>query len=386
MARIKEDQHMNDTTPLTKQALSTLGMDALDKTRAGQIVISPTAGGVSFASAMEVMEFAKLMSIADKAVPKHLRNNPGICLAVTFQAIEWRMSPFAVANKSYEVNDRLAFESQLIHAVIETRAPLRERLSCRYDGDGADRKCTITGKFSDGTERDYSTPAFKDIRVKNSPLWRDDPDQQQFYYASRAWARKWCPDVLLGIYTREELAHTPNFGREEDGEIQTNGLRSRLIESKPGDEGHQDGHAERELAAMKGEHDKIRPAVVEVQEIIKPEKKKRGRPKTKVEEPTKESAAKASEPNSPQAIADNIEKMPSAGKVDPGPQPQSTEPKSAMEYIKYAERWVDASASYEDAHGRWDGEREMRETLGVAVRERNKLVERMHSKFNIEAK
>ena len=53
------------------------------------------------------MTFAKLMALSHVAIPKHLRGNPGACLAVTIQAIEWRLSPYAVANKSYSVNDRL---------------------------------------------------------------------------------------------------------------------------------------------------------------------------------------------------------------------------------------------------------------------------------------
>src|SRR5262245_34241253 len=97
--------------------------ERLDRAKAGAVVISDNLGGVLFQNMAEVMEFAKLMSLADIAVRKHLRGNPGMCLAVTIQALEWRMSPFSVANKSYVVNDQIAYESQLIHAVIESRAP-----------------------------------------------------------------------------------------------------------------------------------------------------------------------------------------------------------------------------------------------------------------------
>src|SRR5262245_32102388 len=93
--------------------------EKLDKTVAGAVAVSDQVGGVLFQNMAEVMEFAKLLSLAGTAVPKHLRGNPGGCLAVTIQALEWRMSPVAVANKSYEVNDRIAFEAQLIHAVVE---------------------------------------------------------------------------------------------------------------------------------------------------------------------------------------------------------------------------------------------------------------------------
>jgi hypothetical protein len=73
--------------------------------------VSDALGGLRFQNMVEVMEFAKCMASPSTAVPKHLRGNPGMCLAVCVQALEWRFSPFAVANKSYVVNDRIGYES-----------------------------------------------------------------------------------------------------------------------------------------------------------------------------------------------------------------------------------------------------------------------------------
>ena len=51
----------------------------------------------------------------------------------------------------------------------------------------------------------YRTPKFREIKVKNSPLWTQAADQQLWYYGTRSWARRFVPDVLLGIYSRDEL-------------------------------------------------------------------------------------------------------------------------------------------------------------------------------------
>lgn len=177
----------------------------IDRTAAGAIAVSDNVGGIMFTSMTEVLEFAKLMAVSQKAVPPHLRANPGACLAVTIQALEWRMSPFSVANKSYEVNDRIAYESQLIHAVIEARAPLKGRLRGTYSGTGAQRSISISGILKSEVEPFvYDSPPLAQIK-KKSPLWVDDPDQQLWYYATRSWARKYCPDVLMGIYSVDEL-------------------------------------------------------------------------------------------------------------------------------------------------------------------------------------
>lgn len=178
----------------------------IDRTVAGAVAVSDNLGGIAFQNMAEVLEFAKLMSVADVAVPRHLRGNPGACLSIVTQALEWRMSPFSVANKSYSVNDRLAYESQLIHGVVEARAPMKQRLRCGYEGDGDKLVCVVTGHFKNETDPVvYKSPEIGKITPKNSPLWKSDPQQQLWYYSVRAFARRYCPDVLLGIYSEDEL-------------------------------------------------------------------------------------------------------------------------------------------------------------------------------------
>lgn len=180
--------------------------DKIDRAAAGAIAVSDHIGGIMFENMSEVLEFAKLMSVAKNAVPPHLRGEPGTCLAVTIQALEWRMSPFAVANKSYEVNGRVAYEAQLIHAVVEARAPLKQRLRKSYKGEGLALQCVVTGHFKGEDQPiEYESPKLSEIKVQNSPLWKTDPRQQLWYYSVRAWARANCPDVLLGIYSEDEL-------------------------------------------------------------------------------------------------------------------------------------------------------------------------------------
>lgn len=164
-----------------------------------------TTGAMAFSSVEQIMEFAKVMAIGGIAIPKHLRENVGACLAVAIQASEWQMSPFAVASKTYVVNDRIAFEAQLVNAVILRRAPITGRFKISYAGEGQSRKCRVAVKLNDGDEVEYESPTFGAIPVKNSPLWKSDPDQQLFYYSSRAMCRRHFPDVLLGIYTPDEV-------------------------------------------------------------------------------------------------------------------------------------------------------------------------------------
>ncbi|KAA2237718.1 recombinase RecT [Salinarimonas soli] len=204
--------------------------ERLDPAASKQIAVSDAAGGVAFADVSQVMEFAKLMAISQIAVPKHLRGNPGACVAVCVQALEWRMSPYAVANKSYSVNDRLAYEAQLVQAVILQRAPIKGRIKTEYDGLGEKRTCRVWAELADspGEVVAYLSPAFGTIQPKNSPLWKNDPDQQLHYYSVRAWCRRHFPDVLLGVYAKDEIDDTRRPGPEGARDVTPRGLSGKL--------------------------------------------------------------------------------------------------------------------------------------------------------------
>lgn len=177
-------------------------------TREGMDIAQSSDGTVTFVpeNVTQVIEFAKLMSQSDLALPEFLRGNTGACMAISMQAYRWGMEPFAVANKAYSVNNRIAYESQLIAAVINCRAPLKNRLVVEYEGEGNTRKCVITGCFEgEDIDRVVKSPPFNTITPKNSPLWKSDPDQQLFYYTVRSWSRRYQPELLMGIYSIDEF-------------------------------------------------------------------------------------------------------------------------------------------------------------------------------------
>jgi len=164
----------------------------------------------------QAMEVAKMMSVSGVAIPIGLRNNAGACLGVAMKAWNWGMEPYSVASKVYVVknkhgNETLAFEGQLVHAVVNARAPLTKRLRVTYDGEGSAMTCKVTGYLNGEKEPfEYETPPMANIPVQNSPLWKADPKQQLNYYAVRAWARRHVPEIIMGVYTPEEIDSTTN--------------------------------------------------------------------------------------------------------------------------------------------------------------------------------
>lgn len=225
--------------------------ERIDRAAMGAVEISDALGGLRFQNMIEVMEFAKMMAVSGNAVPKHLQGNPGMCLAVCVQALEWRFSPFAVANKSYEVQSRLSFESQLVHAVIEQRAPIKGRIRHTFEGEGEDRRCTVTAVLRDGDPLTYTSPAFKQITPKNSPLWKTKPDLQLYYNTVRDFCRIYFPDVLLGVYAEDELRDS-HIGPDRARDVTPKNTIGDRLKNK-GSRGFDAAHVERETGGAQSE-------------------------------------------------------------------------------------------------------------------------------------
>lgn len=136
--------------------------------------------------------------------PLAAENQVANCLLVVNQAIRWNMDPFAVAPETYVVSGKLGFQGKLVAAVVNTRSNLQGRLRVSYVGAGDDRTATVTGRFADETEDRQITLSIRQAKTDNQ-MWRTDPDQKLWYSAVTKWARRHCPEVLLGVLTDDDV-------------------------------------------------------------------------------------------------------------------------------------------------------------------------------------
>ncbi|EMN5248815.1 recombinase RecT [Enterobacter roggenkampii] len=215
----------------------------------------------------QLMKFAEVMAQSRVTVPAHLAGKPADCMAVAMQAAQWGMNPFAVAQKTHVVSGTLGYEAQLVNAVISTMSPTKDRINYEWFGPWE----RVIGKFVEKTSQKgntYIAPAWtlKDeegcgvrvwatmkgedhprvlelmlsqAQVRNSTLWASDPKQQLAYLATKRWSRLHCPDVIMGVYTPDELQETaPRVERDITPTPATASGMNKLINSKP--EQHQE--------------------------------------------------------------------------------------------------------------------------------------------------
>lgn len=234
---------------------------------------------LDFDALEKIERFAAKMAKARGTVPAHIAGNEGDCMAIVMQSMQWGMNPFAVAQKTFSIKGVLGYEAQLINAVITARAPIKERLQFEWVGT-QEQWDKVIGNFEEKTSTkkndEHGNPAkyrvpkwhinderplgvkvwatlrgeenpreltimLSQARTRNSTLWVDDPKQQLAYLAVKRWARLYCPDVILGVYSpdelleREEMDVTPaqSTAKKHQG---ASGLKAQMAEREQSQE------------------------------------------------------------------------------------------------------------------------------------------------------
>lgn len=172
----------------------------------------------------QACRMADMMARA-RTLPSHLQNNPGDCLMVVEQAMRWGMSPFAVAQCTSVIQGKLMFEGKLVAAALHSSGALTTRMQYDYSGEGDTREIKVSATLAGETAPRSVVVKYKDAKTSNG-MWTKQPDQQLAYHGVRVWARRFAPEVMLGVYAPEEIeaeprpAPPPHAGPTIDGKAE----------------------------------------------------------------------------------------------------------------------------------------------------------------------
>ncbi|HCA52419.1 MAG TPA: hypothetical protein DEP24_05600, partial [Mycobacterium sp.] len=144
---------------------------------------------------------------ADRAGGKQALSN---CLMLLSLAQRLQMDPFLVGQNMVPINGRPSFSSAFVIALINQSGrftPLR----FHHSGAGDDRACYASAQdLRSGTELQGMPVTVKMAKDygrwgRSGSQWPKNTDQLLAYRAAGWFGRLHCPEVLLGVATREEI-------------------------------------------------------------------------------------------------------------------------------------------------------------------------------------
>jgi len=151
---------------------------------------------------------------ASSIVPKDYQGNPSNCLIALEMAGRIGTAPMMVMQNLYIVSGRPAWSSQFIIAMINNSRKYKTEIQYDIKGSGDDLECTAYA--IDHNNRKVSGPTITMKMAKaegwlgrNGSKWQTMPEVMIRYRAVSFFGRLNCPDLIMGIYSADEVIDLP---------------------------------------------------------------------------------------------------------------------------------------------------------------------------------
>jgi len=163
--------------------------------------------GVSIFTDTERFELAQRVSkvfAESDMVPAHYRKKPANVLIAMNMANRMGLDPFMLMQKTYIIKGKIGIEATLAIALINSSGkfePLQYKFNESKTECHACAKSIQTGEILDGSV--VSLKMAKDEGWGSK--WKTLPELMLQYRSAVFFARVYCPEAIMGLYTRDEL-------------------------------------------------------------------------------------------------------------------------------------------------------------------------------------
>ena len=173
-----------------------------------------------FSNFLDTARFNQLWRVAvafsrTQLVPTHFQGHPDDCFVACQMAFRLKIDPLMFMQKSYIVHGRPGIEGQLKIALANKYGPFEGPIRWTFDTNGHPPKwCTAYAVDKRTGDRCEYTLDWKTVQAEgwNKPgkngfpsKWETMPEKM-FRYRSASWLIDlYCPDVVLGLATADEL-------------------------------------------------------------------------------------------------------------------------------------------------------------------------------------
>ena len=143
-------------------------------------------------------------------IPKDYQGNPSNTLIAIEMASRLGTSPMQVMQNLFVINGRPSWSSQYIIAVINSSKKYKHELKFELTGKGDNMECYAWTTDRDGKEIKGPIISMQMARdegwvQKNGSKWKTMPEVMLRYRAASFFGRLYCSDMIMGIYSQEEV-------------------------------------------------------------------------------------------------------------------------------------------------------------------------------------
>lgn len=156
------------------------------------------------------------MFASSQLVPQHFRGKPEECMVALSLAQQLRVNPLLAMQNIFVVKGTPGFKTAFVIALANERGPFADPIQFEEVGKGKDLAVRAYAKMrSTGTVVDFTASlsmAEKDGWTSN-PKYASMPNLMLRYRAAAILVRLYCPEVLMGYQTSEEVEDVAYAGR-----------------------------------------------------------------------------------------------------------------------------------------------------------------------------
>lgn len=152
---------------------------------------------------------AKALS-SSTVVPKDYQNNVPNCIVALEMANRIGVSPIMVMQNMNVIHGKPSWNSTFIISAINTCGRFSQPLQFKLTGTGDERTCIAytfdkNGNLVEGTPVSIKMAKSEGWFNKSGSKWPSMPEQMLRYRAASFFGRLFCPEILLGMHSADEV-------------------------------------------------------------------------------------------------------------------------------------------------------------------------------------
>ena len=167
-------------------------------------------------SVFETLSMLSTKFASSQLVPKHFQGKTHDCFIALQMAHRMQVDPFLVLQNLNILHGRPAWAATFAISMANERGPFAGKIKFRTEGEGPSLKVTAFAKLKDGDDASATVSlemARKEGWTKN-PKYETMPEQMLCYRSAMFLIRRYCPEILNGMPSSDEIEDLSAAGGE----------------------------------------------------------------------------------------------------------------------------------------------------------------------------